>query len=52
MMKTVGIVGGIEPESTVEYYRMIVASYQDQIKAGSYPPIIMNSIDLNRRRRP
>jgi aspartate racemase len=52
MMKTVRIVGGIEPESTVEYYRMIIASYQEQTRDGSYTPIIINSIDLNRRRRP
>jgi aspartate/glutamate racemase len=24
-MKTLGIVGGIEPESTIEYYRLIIA---------------------------
>ena len=45
MMMTIRMVGGIEPESTVEYYRMIIGSYQEQTRGGSYPPIIINSID-------
>jgi aspartate racemase len=47
-MKTVGIIGGIGPESTVEYYRFIIASYREQKKDGSYPLIIINSIDLQK----
>jgi len=47
-MKTVGIVGGIGPESTIEYYRSIVASYREQKRDGSYPSILINSIDLTR----
>ncbi len=47
-MKTVGIIGGIGPESTVEYYRLIIASYREQKQDGSYPPIIINSIDLKK----
>lgn len=45
-MKTLGIVGGIGPESTVVYYRSIVAMYREQKQDGSYPPILLNSIDL------
>jgi aspartate racemase len=47
-MKTVGIIGGIGPESTVEYYRLIIASYREQQQDGSYPAIIINSIDLQK----
>ncbi len=47
-MKTLGIVGGIAPESTVEYYRSIIALYRQQKRDGSYPPIIINSIDLKK----
>src|SRR6476646_9923223 len=47
-MKTVGIVGGIAPDSTIEYYRQIIASYRAQSKDGNYPAIIINSINLNR----
>ena len=47
-MKTIGIVGGIAPASTVEYYRSIVALYRERTRDGSYPPILINSIDLKR----
>lgn len=45
-MKSLGIIGGIGPESTIEYYRSIIASYRAQKQDGSYPSIIINSIDL------
>jgi len=48
MIKTVGIVGGIAPESTIEYYRLIIASYRAYSSAGNYPAIIINSINLRR----
>lgn len=47
-MKTIGIVGGIGPESTIEYYRLIIAAYRARERDGSYPPIIINSIDMKR----
>jgi len=47
-MKTIGIIGGIAPESTIEYYRLIIASYREQKRDGSYPSIIINSIDMKK----
>jgi aspartate racemase len=47
-MKTIGIVGGIGPESTITYYRLLVAAYRQRWPDGSYPPIIINSIDLTK----
>jgi aspartate racemase len=47
-MKTLGIVGGIAPGSTVDYYRLLIAAYRDQRQDGSYPSILINSIDLKR----
>ncbi len=47
-MKTMGIIGGIAPESTVEYYRTTIARYRAQTQDGSYPPIIINSIDMKK----
>lgn len=47
-MKTAGIIGGIGPESTIEYYRLMVAAYRERKPDGSYPPIIINSIDLTK----
>jgi aspartate racemase len=47
-MKTVGIIGGIGPESTIEYYRGIIAGYRARLTDDSYPSIIINSVDLTR----
>jgi len=47
-MKTLGIIGGIAPESTIEYYRLIIESYRAQNPDGNYPPLIINSINLKK----
>ena len=47
-MKTAGIVGGIAPESTIEYYRLLVSAYLDRDGNGNYPPIIINSINMKK----
>lgn len=47
-MKTLGMIGGIGPESTVDYYRSILAAYSEQRPDGSSPSIIINSIDLQK----
>ena len=47
-MKTVGLIGGIGPESTIEYYRFIIEGYRRRITDGTYPPIVINSIDLSK----
>ena len=45
-MKTVGIIGGIAPESTIQYYRLIVAGYREHKRDGNYPSILINSINM------
>lgn len=45
-MKTLGLIGGIGPESTIEYYRLIIAAYREQNPTRAYPSIIVNSINL------
>jgi aspartate racemase len=45
-MKTAGIVGGIAPESTIHYYRLIISAYRERKGDGSYPSILINSIDM------
>ncbi len=47
-MTTVGILGGIGPESTVEYYRGLIAGYRQARPDGSYPSIILNSLDVTK----
>jgi len=45
-MKKLGVIGGVGPESTIEYYRVIIAAYRERHQDGSYPPILINSINL------
>lgn len=45
-MKTLGIVGGLGPESTIEYYRFILAAHRER-RPGSSPSIIINSLDVD-----
>ena len=47
MTKTLGLVGGTGPESTIEYYRLLVAKYREQTD-GHGPPVIITSIDLKK----
>jgi aspartate racemase len=47
-MRTLGIIGGIGPESTIEYYRLLIAGYRERIPNGSYPLLLINSIDVNK----
>ena len=47
-MKILGIIGGMGPESTIEYYRQVIALYRQRKQDGSYPLIIINSIDLKK----
>ncbi len=46
-MKSLGIVGGIGPESTIEYYRFILDGYRARVPDGSAPHLIIDSIDVN-----
>jgi aspartate racemase len=47
-VKTLGIIGGLGPESTIDYYGRIIALYRERNPDGSYPPLIINSLDLNK----
>jgi aspartate racemase len=47
MTRTVGIIGGIAPESTIAYYRQIIERYREATGGGN-PSIIINSIDLTK----
>ncbi len=46
-MKTLGLIGGTGPESTIEYYRLLIAQYREKAD-GASPPLIINSVDLKR----
>lgn len=44
----IGIVGGIGPESTIDYYRSIICEYQKVKTDGSFPNITIESIDIKK----
>jgi len=46
-MKKIGIIGGIGPESTVEYYKRIVYGYYKLKNNADYPQIFINSINMS-----
>lgn len=46
-MKTLGLIGGTGPESTIDYYRLLTAQYREKAN-GASPPVIINSVDLQR----
>src|SRR5215208_3480073 len=46
-MKTLGLIGGTGPESTIEYYRLLIAQYREKAD-GASPPLIINSVDIKR----
>jgi|SRR6516165_7034880 len=50
-MKTVGLVGGLGPESTIDYYRSIIDLYQKTVADETYPHIVIDSVDVNRALR-
>ena len=48
MTRVLGIVGGTGPESTVDYYRSIIAEWQRRTADGSYPRLIISSVEAGR----
>ena len=45
-MKKIGMIGGFGPESTLEYYRLIIDKYRQQRGEGSLPEIVIYSMDM------
>jgi len=44
--KTIGMIGGIAPASTVDYYQRIISRFQERTGQREYPSIIINSINM------
>ncbi len=47
-MRTIGMIGGIGPESTIDYYRSIIARYRARRPDGGYPHVVINSLDVDK----
>lgn len=46
-MKKVGIIGGLGPESTVDYYQAIISKFQDRLGSkGILPELLINSVNM------
>ena len=45
-MKKIGIIGGVGPESSIEYYRLIIKRFQQKLETKDYPELIINSINM------
>ena len=47
-MRTSGMIGGLGPESTIDYYRSIIARFRARSPDGGYPSLIVNSLDVDK----
>jgi aspartate racemase len=46
MHKKIGIIGGMSPESTIEYYRYITRTYTQRFGDYGYPEILIDSVSF------
>jgi aspartate racemase len=47
-MRTIGMIGGLGPESTIDYYRSIIARCRARRPDGGYPHVVINSLDVDK----
>jgi aspartate racemase len=47
-MKTLGIIGGLGPESTLDYYHRIIVLYRERTGNQHYPEFVIVSVDLRK----
>lgn len=46
--KVPGIIGGVGPASTLDYYNDIVNGYREITKDNSYPNLVIKSVDMTK----
>lgn len=47
-MSTLGIIGGVGPESTIDYYRLLIQRWRQLRPDGSAPRILINNVEVSR----
>lgn len=47
-MRTLGIIGGLGPESTIDYYRSVISLCRTRKPEAGYPHVIINSLDVDK----
>lgn len=45
-MKHIGLIGGLSPESTIEYYRIICSGFNEKYGGWNFPQITIQSLNL------
>jgi aspartate racemase len=45
-MQKIGLIGGVGPESSIEYYRLIIKRFQERLATKDYPEIVIHSINM------
>ncbi len=45
-MKKIGIIGGVGPSSTIEYYQQIIKGFQERMETRDYPELIISSVNM------
>lgn len=45
MARIIGVVGGTGPESTIDYYRRFLATWRRRGPEGTYPRVLINSVE-------
>ncbi len=48
VMRSAGMIGGLGPESTIDYYRSIIARVRARNPGAGYPHVIINSLDVDK----
>ena len=46
--RILGVIGGIGPESTLDYYRRLIDGYHGRVGMASHPPVLIDSLDGGR----
>src|SRR5258708_1847978 len=47
-MRTIGMIGGLGPESTIDYYRSLIARYRAPRPHAGYTHLVINSLDVDK----
>jgi aspartate racemase len=50
-MKRIGMIGGLGPEATLEYYRIITEIYHEKQSGSAYPDMFIYSMDVRKALR-
>lgn len=44
----IGILGGLTPQATIEYYKLIISKYQAEIDSTAFPEMVIESVDVSK----